>query len=229
MKISFLHKVGTNDINKLDESDVDNSYLNPGNLSFKEMLGSGSKLGKKNDIDKVEEKDKVKDLSSLLSPKDSLLIGNDLKAAFNYDSYTIDKDDAKFFVDMVNNTGQFALNAQAENNLALMKMDNASELSSYKSANVSKTLMNMIEDSYNTQKPVRLDFDNNVSVILKVDSEGKLSADFIPGDKAVETYLKNNIPFLKQRFEEQDLPYSELSYRQHRQQQNNNKKQNKGE
>ena len=45
-----------------------------------------------------------------------------------------------------------------------------------------------------------------------------------------EFILKNNISFLKQRFDEEDIPYSQLSYSQHqqrRQQQNN--KENKHE
>ena len=122
--------------------------------------------------------------------------------------------------------GQFALNVQGDMNAALMKLDNANEITTYKSANVSKALMNFVDNAFKTQKPVRLDFDNNVSVILKVDKQGKVSAEFIPGDKAVEAYLRNNIPFLKQRFDEQELSYNDLSYREHRQQK---QKRNKGE
>lgn len=54
-------------------------------------------------------------------------------------------------------------------------------------------------------------------------------ANFIPGDKAVEQYLKNNIASLRQRFDEQNLQYSELSYsnsRQQQQQQNRKKEKN---
>ena len=49
----------------------------------------------------------------------------------------------------------------------------------------------------------------------------------------VEEYLKNNIGFLRQRFEEEDIPYSQLSYSQHQQQekrqQQENNKENKHE
>ncbi len=57
--------------------------------------------------------------------------------------------------------------------------------------------------------------------------DGKINAHFIPGDKAVEEYLKNNIPYLKQRFEEQNIPYANLSYKGQQQRQNNNGQNNK--
>ena len=47
----------------------------------------------------------------------------------------------------------------------------------------------------------------------------KLHPDLNPGDKAAEEYLKNNLPYLKSRFDEQNIPYKELSYRQQKQQQ----------
>ena len=60
-----------------------------------------------------------------------------------------------------------------------------------------------------------------------MNKDGSLAANFIPGDKAVEQYLKNNISFLKQRFDDQNLPYSELSYSNSRQQQQERRKNNK--
>ena len=84
----------------------------------------------------------------------------------------------------------------------------------------------MLQSSYDTKKPIRMDFDNNVTVILKLDDKGKINAHFIPGDKAVEEYLKNNIPYLRQRFDEQNISYSNISYRQHKDQNQKNKKEN---
>ena len=91
---------------------------------------------------------------------------------------------------------------------------------------VSKSLISMLQSSYDTKKPIRMDFDNNVTVILKLDDKGKINAHFIPGDKAVEEYLKNNIPYLRQRFDEQNISYSNISYRQHKDQNQKNKKEN---
>ena len=43
----------------------------------------------------------------------------------------------------------------------------------------------------------------------------------------MEAYLRNNISYLKQRFDEQDLPYNELTYSRHRNQEQNEKRNNK--
>ena len=72
--------------------------------------------------------------------------------------------------------------------------------------------MEKLAESLKTNKPFRIDFDKDVSVIIKVNKDGSLSANFIPGDKAVEQYLRNNIASLRQRFDEENLSYSELSY-----------------
>ena len=68
---------------------------------------------------------------------------------------------------------------------------------------------------------------------MKIDSKGKVSAEFIPGDKAVEAYLRNNIGFLKQRFDDQNLPYNDLLYRQsnngNQNRERQNQQRNKGE
>lgn len=152
-----------------------------------------------------------------------------MKSMYNFDTAKISKDDAKFFADLVENK-QFALqqNSQGTN---LIKF--ADEIGpTYKAQQTSKVLSDLITKAYQDGKPVRLDFDNNCSVILKVDSKGKVSAEFIPGDKAVEAYLRNNISSLKQRFDDQNLPYNDLMYRQSNQnnrERRQNQQQNKGE
>ena len=152
-----------------------------------------------------------------------------IKSMYNFDTAKISKEDAKFFADLVENK-QFAVtqNGDATN---LIKF--ADEIGpTYKTQQTSKVLTDLLAKAYNEGKPVRLDFDNNCSVILKVDSKGKISAEFIPGDKAVEAYLKNNIASLRQRFDDQNLPYNDLMYRQSNQnnrERRQNQQQNKGE
>ena len=143
----------------------------------------------------------------------------------NYDTVKISREDAKFFADLVENK-QFAI----QNN------DGKSELikfsdeigPTYKTQQTSKVLIDLVNKAYEDGKPVRIDFDSNVSVILKIDKKGKISAEFIPGDKAVEEYLRNNIRFLKQRLDDQNISYNDILYRQSKNNQNNsrNKKQN---
>ena len=149
-----------------------------------------------------------------------------MKSDFFYDMMTMNQNDASFFINMVSG-GQFSLSASetTPNNFSLNDIDIAPSVEVQKNIEVSKTLVNLIEKSMQTQKPVRIDFDNNIAVIMKITKDGKISADFIPSNNEVERYLRNNIPLLVQRFEEQNLPYKELTYRQAKQ----NKQNNKGE
>ncbi|MBR1617542.1 hypothetical protein IJ670_05255, partial [bacterium] len=71
---------------------------------------------------------------------------------------------------------------------------------------------------------IRIDFDKDVVVILKIDKDGKIQTHFIPGSSAVEEYLRNNIPLLKQIFDKENIGYSELSYSRYKQNQNKQKR-----
>lgn len=210
MKIDSTKTTNTKELKNEDKKNVSEECLVPCDMSFKEMIMQPNNFSSSD---------------ASLGLKDSIIGFGDFKTAFNYDSFTIDRDDAMFFVNIIQN-GQYTVNPNGNVNGFLTQLEEVGDVKSYKSINTSKTLANLIESSYNTQKPVRIDFDNNVSVILKIDKEGKVKAEFIPGDKAVETYLRDNIPYLKQKFDEQNLPYTELSYRQSKQQ---NKKKEKGE
>ena len=99
--------------------------------------------------------------------------------------------------------------------------------------NLSNKLIELIKKAMSENRPLRLDFDNKISVIIKISKEGKISADFIPGDKAVENYLRNNIPLLKQQFEIQNIKYDDLTHQNAKQQRdkedNKNKKEQKNE
>lgn len=146
--------------------------------------------------------------------------------SMNYSTVNISKDDAKFFSDLVDNK-QFAVQESGGKTNVIKFADEIGP--TYKTQQTSKTLVNMIEKAYNEGKPVRIDFDNNVSVIMKIDKSGKISAEFIPGDKAVEEYLRNNIRSLKQRFDDESIGYNDIFYRQSRQQNQQNQRKNKGE
>lgn len=129
-----------------------------------------------------------------------------------------------FFNDIVEKT-DYIVNEKNDGTsfqASLLKVVNNSETQSAKSAEVSKALMNLLEEAYKTQKPTRIDFDNNVSVILRINKEGKVSAEFIPSDKAVEQYLRNNIGYLKERLDEQNIDYGDIMYKPYK---DNSKKQ----
>lgn len=129
-----------------------------------------------------------------------------------FDTSNIQRNDALFYINLLNQ-GEIA-------NYTVKNDGNIIDGMNYKNIEVSKTLSTLLSRAHESKKAVRLDFDNNVTVILKLSNEGKINAHFIPGDKAVEEYLKNNIPYLKQRFDEQNIPYANISYKQHRQREN---------
>ena len=139
--------------------------------------------------------------------------------------------DAKFFNNLIEVNQQViegTKTADQTNNNLLKDVEAA------KSAQVSKTLLNALKESQETNKAFRVDFDKDISVVLRVNKDGHISAEFLPGDEAVEQYLKANIPLLKQKFTDEGLEYDNLSYRQHKKdneeekqrQQRGNKKEN---
>lgn len=93
-----------------------------------------------------------------------------------------------------------------------------------KSVQVSKTLSDMLAKAMEDNRPVRIEFDNGISVIIKISKDGKLSADFLPSTQIAEAYLRENLPLLKQKFSEQGLDYDQLNQRERR---NPDREQNK--
>lgn len=137
--------------------------------------------------------------------------------------------DITFFLNLVDNQQLTAQNSMGVNSQNGAFTDIKSE-ATQQTVPVSAPLMDALNESFKTNKPFRIDFGGDVAVIMKVDRDGKLSANFIPGSAAVEAYLKNNIALLQQSFDEQNLPYNQLSYsKQQQQQQKENKKENNDE
>jgi len=150
-------------------------------------------------------------------------------------SIKMDNKDTIFFLNLVQNQQMSAQANQATNSgVGSNTFTDIKSEATQSTVQVSATLLNALNDSVKTGKSFRIDFDNDIAVIMKVDKEGTLSANFIPGSAAVEQYLKNNIAGLRQSFNEQNLPYNELSYRnqskqEQKQQQNNKNKENENE
>jgi len=150
---------------------------------------------------------------------------------FMYDTLNMSLEDAKFFINLTQE-GQFSVTTTEQGKLSSIIQTNiAQNTVTQKTVEVTNQLTTLIEKAQNTQKPVRIAFDNDVSVILRIDKNGKVTAEFIPGSLEAENFLRNNISSLRQKFDEQNLPYNDLLYRQNNGRQNNNKKrnQNKGE
>lgn len=187
----------------------DNELLTNVNMPFSDVLSQGSSA-------QTMQTASIEYLSSL--PVD-----------YNFDSLMMSKEDALFFVNLTQE-GQFAVEtAQTGEFKNLMQIQVAQTSVTQKTVEVTNQLTALIEKAQSTQKPVRITFDNDVSVIIKIDKQGKVTAEFIPGSLEVENYLRNNISALRQKFDEQNLPYNDLFYRQNGRQNRNKDKNNKGE
>ena len=143
----------------------------------------------------------------------------------NYSTVQMSDTDAKFFADLVAKTDMNATSVAAEFERQ-MQHGNIKMVQS--TAKASAALIEALKESSKNHQAFRVDFDKDISVILQVDKGGKINANFIPGDKAVEAYLRNNIESLRQRFNEENIAYGDLTYSQSRRnkqdrEQNNNK------
>lgn len=153
-------------------------------------------------------------IQDLLNTKDLMSTVNSA-TTIDYDAINMSDSDANFFANLVQNT-DMSMKSIA-NQINEQMAEGAQNIR--QNVQVSSVLMDKLAESMRTNQPFRIDFDKDVSVIIKVNKDGSLAANFIPGDKAVEQYLRNNISSLRQRFDEQNLSYTQLSYSNSRQQQ----------
>lgn len=223
--VSVSMNLNQNDNNNSLDSSSDNH-----NLSFQKIFSSLN-LKKKKTLLELK--------NHQIMMLDNLVFQSfpDLQTDYNFDCLYIKEDDAKFFLHLTQNVlpsidlNSFSdsnelNNLNLSNNILLnnqniqqQSLNNSSSSSS--SFQVSNTLMTLLAKSLNNNKPIRLDFDNNVSIILRIDNKGKISAEFLPGDKVVEDYLKQNISSLRRSFENQNIPYNQIVYRKHKKKKNN--------
>lgn len=128
----------------------------------------------------------------------------------NYSTVSMTESDADFFINLTqkNDVSVQNITAQAQN--MLNQGVDAKEVK--QNVQISETLLNAINIAKENNQPLRVDFDQNVAVIMRFGKDGSLAANFLPGDSAVEQYLRNNIESLKNTFKENNLSYSDLSY-----------------
>ena len=151
---------------------------------------------------------------NLLEPSDkTVLKDNQLKKidtqtnivseiVVKYDNIVMNEADAQVFADLADGKE--------------VNFNNFSAETVQKSLRVSKNLLDALAKSMENNKPLRIEFDNGISVIIKISRDGKLSADFLPSTLVAEAYLKENLPLLKQRLSEQNLDYDQLNQRERR-------------
>ena len=162
-------------------------------------------------------------------PSDNINYLSSLPVDYNYDSLLVNINDAMFFVNLAQD-GKFSIENAPNGDFQNLILTEVSQTAvTQKAVEVTNQITELIQKASLTQKPVRITFDNDVSVILKIDKHGKVSAEFIPGSIEVENYLKNNIASLKQRFDEQNLPYNDILYRQNNKENRQNRDKDKGD
>jgi hypothetical protein len=135
----------------------------------------------------------------------------------DYSAVKMSDTDAKFFADLVANTDMTANSVAAEFE---KQIQNGNIKMVQSTAKASLALIEALKQSAKNHQAFRIDFDKDISVVLQVDRGGKINANFIPGDAAVENYLRNNIESLRHRFTEENIAYGELGYSQRRNKQN---------
>ena len=145
-----------------------------------------------------------------------------------FDSIIMSQADVEVFVNLVQKEdvilNQIPSQADAEVFVNLVQKEdvNLNQLTSQnlsKSIQISKTLADMLVKSKENNQPLRIDFDNNISVIIRISRDGKISADFLPSSQVAEAYLKENLPLLRQRFDDNNIEYDSLNQRERREQQ----------
>ena len=211
--------------NKENDINSDNNDMNFNNEN-EEMLSNGlTDPSKFMSIElNMQKNGSLTDAQNMLNRQISdLSMITGARTALDYSNIEMSADDAKFFTDLVQNTDKTLQGVVAD-------LQGGVEENVQKASNnvkVSSALMNTLSEAVKTNQPFRINFDKDISVIIKIDKDGAVSATFIPGDKAVEEYLRQNISTLKQRFDNEELPYRDLSYS--RQKQKRQQKENDNE
>ena len=222
----FNSQLLNNDINlqpikqdNLSDIKTDISFAQNSNEAFSSFINNGSFQESSEDMQEDSQvissmAENIAMVNKVLASKsqDSDKIGDVVDKTVNASSLNMTRNDVQFFVNLATNN-EFDFNTLQEIN------------KTQKSVAVSETLTNMMLESMKNNKAFRINFDNDISVIIKLSKEGKISANFIPGSDVAENYLRNNLSNLVQRFEEEGLPYDELTHQ--RQKRENEQEQNK--
>lgn len=101
--------------------------------------------------------------------------------------------------------------------MTVLSSSEGSSSLSYKGFEISEGLRKMLEQAYKTQKPIRIDLSDNASIILRLQRNGRVSAEFVPNDKVTALFFEQNLSELRNRLESKQLPYGDLIVRQWKQ------------
>lgn len=77
--------------------------------------------------------------------------------------------------------------------------------------NLSRKFLALLKDSIINNKIFRIDFDNDVSIIIRINKEGKLNVELQTTDDNLALHIKENLHILREKFEELNVKYDEIS------------------
>lgn len=181
------------------------SFMNNGNTQNQQLSSSAQDLAEESAIlSTMAENIAMASKAAVKGNSTLQVVTNSAENTANLSDIAMNEADVEVFTTLIQN-GEANLN-------------NLSPSAAQKSVHVSKTLADMLAKSMKNNQPLRINFDNNISVIIRVSRDGKISADFLPSSQVAEAYLKENLPLLRQKFEQNDIDYNELNHRERREQ-----------
>lgn len=127
--------------------------------------------------------------------------------AFNFNLSKMTEDDISFFK-LLADKQSIAINNQ--NSIVVENSDGELKTENMK---FSRSFLNLIQYTFKSQRPIRIDFDKNASVIIRINPQGRVSAEFIASDAVMEHLLKTNIPQLKKKLDSSGIKYKKIYYR----------------
>ena len=222
----------TSDNSEFSDSSSSEKNLTSQSSQFNETLEGNAEYSKFASISMIDVNSMLQDDIQQMAARDVSVFGAEASSNLKNDSslftnsISMTQSDADFFINLTNNNDISMQNITAQAQNLINQGADVKEVK--QNMQISETLLNAINTAKENNQPLRIDFDKNISVILRVNKDGVISANFIPGDNAVEQYLKNNIDNLKATFNKNDLPYADLSYSNRgKQQQKENRRNNR--
>lgn len=83
--------------------------------------------------------------------------------------------------------------------------------------NLSRKFLALLRDSIINNKVFRIDFDNDISVIIRISKDGQLNVELQTTDENLALHIKENLHILREKFEELNVKYDEISLKEMKQ------------
>ncbi len=83
--------------------------------------------------------------------------------------------------------------------------------------NLSRKFLDLLRDTIVNNKDFRIDFDNDISVIIRINKDGQLNVELQTTDEDLANHIKENLHILREKFEALNVKYDEISLKQMKQ------------